>query len=267
MIFDRVKRITPQPLTAEILAHKNRSICLQTLGKVVLWGARVGARIGRCARGWPMTESLLSSFFQPCFHFTPDVLKMAEKSRITELQRQEAEMAQVEKQGNDPRFPLGPVLAAVSAIWVGVGTLTAGGDTWVPVPLIGYFRYDIAALLLSVEGILMLQLVRRRYVMLLLLAVLAIVPSILPEGSRPEIYLSPPPKSFRDRVYARKAGNITVHDNGISLEESSRLLKMVQSAQSRPQWTHISMALGLPYFIFGNSVHFDRKKDEKDIPT
>lgn len=154
--------------------------------------------------------------------------------------------------------------ALMVSLWIGMGSFFAGYDWWVPVPLVGYFRHDIALALVLVQASVLVTLAKqqdfhplysRTMILLLLLGVFA-----LPQLSTvlPKVYLHQPPQSVREKMIAQKSGPVVQHSNIISNQsEIERMIQLIQAPETRAHWTHVSVALGLPYFTLGNNAHFD----------
>lgn len=150
--------------------------------------------------------------------------------------------------------------AASMCAWIAVGSVSAGHTIYVPVPMIGYFRIDLAIAIIVVEMPLLCWLMLLRKRKLFQFAVMTFLLfglPMLPDFVRPLVYLVP----LQSGQYGSK---VETHKSvGFSREEANTLLHDVVW-QHRDKWTHISESLALGYFKFGVSLAFDAKTRFRD---
>lgn len=134
----------------------------------------------------------------------------------------------------------------VLVIWMAIRSVGAADLLFVPVPALGYFRVDVASLLLAIGG----QALRllSRAVPLRWVAAAAVL--LLPWVPLPRYHIAAP-------FHMGEPGPVAVFSNALPLSVCRELVEHAWAARS--EWTHISMAGALGGFTFGGSVNFDRR--------
>jgi len=176
-------------------------------------------------------------------------------------------------------FVWGTVSIPLLVGWIAYGTESISHEIWIPLPAVGYLRYDVALLAffcLQLPVVWLLSYLcggsdnnntssdryaQHRTAWLLWFLLCTTVP-FLPDAIRPLFYTRPP--QFVLRVAAEfnmnhhiPSAGIQAHDTGLTLVESQRLAQLAWD--QRADWTHITTSQSLGYFQWGSSINFDRQ--------
>lgn len=162
------------------------------------------------------------------------------------------------------------VLLPLLLAWIAKGVTFASGDVWIPLPLIGYLRWDIFLLaFLFVELPIFWACYQHKNRLAGMILIITILLPYIPDSIRP-IYCTRPIRMFF-HYYEEMLGFpyppadqiaiTTHHATGLSKQDSSRLAEMALAHQD--EWVHTTSAMCLGYFQYGPSINFDRKLRRK----
>ena len=154
------------------------------------------------------------------------------------------------------------IILQTLALWICSSIVVASANTWVAVPFIGYCRWDIAIMFLTVQITLIYITWTRsssRWITMGVVLFLLFGLPYLPEMYRPMIYLRPLADMIEDDLTMDSSSEgVSVHSTGFSDEDAASLVDMTMRYKDR--WTHVDMAQSLAYFIFGSSINFYQKQ-------
>ena len=162
------------------------------------------------------------------------------------------------------------------ALWICSSIVVASANTWVAVPFIGYCRWDIAIMFLTVQITLIYITWTRsssRWITMGVVLFLLFGLPHLPENYRPMTYLEngkvaritvPMGRSQSamierlNSVTVLNGDGVSVHSTGFSDEDAASLVDMTMEYKDR--WVHASHVGGAAYFIFGSSINFYQRQ-------
>jgi hypothetical protein len=150
------------------------------------------------------------------------------------------------------------------AAWIGVRTVAASGQTWVPVPLIGYVREDVAVGLLAAGAVVWWILSKLPTLLQVTLVALVLGAPLVAEP--PRVYLREPPdaETLRRSKSFGSTSPVQVLP-GLSKDDSARIA--AAAWEERRVWTKFSMSMFIGYFGFGGSLNFDAADDPSELPA
>ena len=140
-------------------------------------------------------------------------------------------------------------------LWIAIGVVSAAHSLWMPVPLFGYCRIDLAITIVTALELPIAYLTAklshlRRHQYLGVMFLLFGLPA-LPDFIRPVI------NQQRHLLPYSSYGKVATHEKiGFTRNEALELTSIIWKYSD--MWTHISDAQGLAYFNFGSSINFDR---------
>jgi len=154
----------------------------------------------------------------------------------------------------------------LAILWMYWHRLEASAEVWIPLPLFGYLRQDVAVagfvciqlpmMVGLVHGCLGNKLSKWHWMLVICFWSILILTPYLPDRLRPLVYTRPP-SLFLKYLDVNPNATVTEHVTGLSNEISARMV--AHTLAHAPDWTHVTKALCLGYFQYGPSHNFDRK--------
>lgn len=172
-------------------------------------------------------------------------------------------------QGRGCFFYLSSVSTVVLAYIVG-NSVSAAGLLWLPLPLLGYFRAELAIAFLLLEALLVAMFLacascfgccRSAQACSLATAAVFIAAVVFQLVELPGIHFSP---HLEQAIESNSFGTGSVHEvpDVFSDDETEQIVSAMW--KQRDRWVHITKAIGIPNLIFGHSSNFDEDADPTD---
>lgn len=150
------------------------------------------------------------------------------------------------------------VILPLGIIWIANGTDSFCSNVWVPLPFIGYFRWDCAVLGFCLGELPVFWLCSKGNRIAWLLAILLMT---LPFWPRQPVFYTLSPSTFLQLLHENGVSpfgkSIQILDSGLSNKDADRFLEIAW--KHKTNWTHASAAKALGYYQFGKSENIDRK--------
>lgn len=158
------------------------------------------------------------------------------------------------------------------AVWISCGTVKAsGGEYWIPVPLLGYTRFEIALALLFIQAMMTVAIyivIPRRFRARYLMVAFILMPNLLPLlGTEQYIYFLRPFTSHMFRHYSSvpdpSSQTVQSVHGVLDHDETRRLIQF--TLKHKELWTKVSKSHALGSFLLGwrNDFFFSYKTNGK----
>jgi hypothetical protein len=141
-------------------------------------------------------------------------------------------------------------------------------ESWIPLPGVGYLRWDLALwgslLQIGLLHRLFVVMMYRRGVGLMILLLLTAFYYVLP---RPPYFYTRSPVLFHYTDYLDSNPfhqNITIHNKGLTKTKSHALAEIIYRASRN--WTHVTAAYGLAHHYYGTCLQYDHRHDDDRLP-
>ena len=169
---------------------------------------------------------------------------------------------------NTSSLPTLGLLLPLLVVWIAQGTVTASGDVWIPLPLIGYLRWDVFLItFLGIELPIFWACYQNKHWSFWLILGIACLLPFIPDSIRPIFYTKSLSMFFDyyEEFFGfpyNESPQVTAHATGLTQEISDRIAAFAWDY--RHEWKHVSTSVCLGYYQLGPSLNFDRNR--RDMP-
>lgn len=145
------------------------------------------------------------------------------------------------------------LVRAAVALWIACRTIQAGEVAYINVPMMGFLRWDVGILFLSVFGL--FGEVAKRCLPTWILCALVTLLVLVPQYQFTRIYVQPPAPGH--------VGSLSSHHGALEEGVCDEIARFAW--KSRALWTKFSLSFCLGYFGLGSSANFDMDGDAAEV--